>query len=258
VPHRLAALPAGAVVEREALAAFAETAAHLYASEDLDETLRRITDVVQHSMPACAMASVSIIHGAEISTHAATGAGALEADRLQYAVGEGPCLAAALEHQLVYVPDTVVDDRWPAFTRQLAPMGLRGLLACGFRSGDEPGRVTGALNLYASVPDAFTEEDAAMALILAVHAGAIVHASLQQQNLRAAIESRDVIGQAKGIVMERFKLTADEAFARLRQSSQALNVKLRDLAERVARTGDLPPEAPSLDGQRSRRAPGRT
>jgi GAF domain-containing protein len=230
------------VVRAQALTAFAETARHLYASEDLDDTLRRIIDVACRVIPAADMASMSLMTAGGIVTHAETNPLALEADRLQHQVGEGPCVDAGREHGIAYVPDTGTDTKWPSFSAKLSAIGLGSMLACGFYSPrPETGHAACALNLYAAERHAFSEEDVALTVVLAMHAGAVVDASLQQTNLRAAIQSRDVIGQAKGILMERHKVTADEAFDRLRQTSQGMNIKVRQLADRLTATGDSTP-----------------
>jgi AmiR/NasT family two-component response regulator len=98
----------------------------------------------------------------------------------------------------------------------------------------------GALNLYSSQPHAFDEDAEHVGLLFATHAAVALAAALQQEHLTQAIHGRDLIGQAKGILMERHKLTADQAFTVLVRTSQRSNTKLRDLAEHLANTGELP------------------
>jgi AmiR/NasT family two-component response regulator len=107
----------------------------------------------------------------------------------------------------------------------------------------DPATTLGSLNLYALAPAAFSEDDLMLAVLFASHAAVVVDAAASQEHLRRAIESRDQIGQAKGILMERFKISADAAFDQLRTASQRLNVKLRDLAVRLAETGEHPFES---------------
>ena len=233
-------LPAGAVLRTDVLEAFGETARSLYASEDLDATLRRITDAALNLAEGCATASVSVIGGTGIKTWAATDKIAHQADDIQYSLGEGPSLDAANTTRLVYSPDTSTDTRWPRFASRVATeLGICSIVSCRLSVLTERERVIGALNLYGTAPHAFTEEDVGVALLLGVHAGAVVAAALDHAQLREAIGSRDVIGQAKGILMERFRITADEAFGRLRLASQRMNLKLRDLARELTETGEL-------------------
>ena len=105
------------------------------------------------------------------------------------------------------------------------------------------GGPVGGINLYARHPNAFSDDDKTAATLLAAFAGALTALAYERTealHLREALQSRDMIGQAKGILMAREKVTADEAFELLRKASQALNRKLRDLAEEIATTGELP------------------
>src|SRR5438270_3423188 len=99
-------LASDTVLRADTLAAFAENAVHLYASEDLDDTLRRITYVTRNLVPACDLASVCVVADESLATHAQTDTLALDADRLQYDVGQGPCIDAVQERGIVYSPDT--------------------------------------------------------------------------------------------------------------------------------------------------------
>jgi hypothetical protein len=233
-------LPTGTVLGPDVVRAFADTAQSLYASEDLDHTLRRITDAALHLVNGCETASVSVIGPVGITARAATDRIAQRADDIQFSLGEGPSLDAASTTRLVYSPDTSNDQRWPRFGARVASdLGICSILSCRLSVLADRERILGALNLYGAVPGAFTEEDLGAALLLGVHAGAVVAASLDHAHLREALQSRDVIGQAKGILMERFKVTADDAFNRLRFASQRMNVKLRDLARELTETGEL-------------------
>jgi GAF domain-containing protein len=220
--------------------AFAETARSLYAS-DLDTTLDRVTETAVGLIGGCKAASVSVSTHTGISTRAATDPMARAADEIQCRLGQGPSLDAATTTRLVYTPDTAQDKRWPQFgSRVAAEVGICSIVSCRLSILTDRERIIGCLNLYGTAPNAFSEEDVGIALLLGVHAGAVVAAALDHNHLREAIEGRDVIGQAKGILMERLKVTPEQAFDQLRMMSQRLNVKVRQLAQRLAETGEVP------------------
>jgi len=133
------------------------------------------------------------------------------------------------------------DPRWPAFGPAAARHGYHSVLATALLPDARPPRLSGALNIYSRARDAFDARAIDIALLLATHAslalahtGAVASAELEAAHLRRAVDSRDVIGQAKGILMQRRGITADEAFDVLRRASQDLNVKLADLAKTLA------------------------
>ena len=147
--------------------------------------------------------------------------------------------------------DLAADQRWPAFGAIAAAHGVNSMIS--FKLFDADGTV-GALNLYSSKPYAFGAEAEETGALLAAHAAVVLAASRKQANLAVALESRDVIGQAKGILMERYKLDDRAAFATLIAISQHTQRKLRDIADELRRTGEVPAYASSVDGedQRSR------
>ncbi|MBV9253513.1 MAG: ANTAR domain-containing protein [Actinobacteria bacterium] len=221
---------------------FADTAGSLYVSENLDEALGRLTAAAVHLIDGCDMASVSLVKGRELGTAGATDVVAQLGDQIQYQCGEGPCLEAATAQRLVYTPDLERDDRWPNFSRRVCTeLEVRSMLACRLQVARETGPIIlGALNLYALTADAFSDEDALVTVLLASHGAVVLDASARQASLRAAMESRDVIGQAKGILMERYRISDATAFDRLRTASQNMNRRLRDIAEALAETGEDP------------------
>jgi GAF domain-containing protein len=221
-----AALPAAM------LHAFAETTRLLYVSEDLDETLLRVTTLATQTIEGCEVASLTMKEGSELVTRAPTGELAVQCDRIQYEEGEGPCLDAALHEGVVLTRDSANDDRWPRFSQRVSEeAGVGGMLSCQLTVGGARGsRALGGLNLYATRPDAYSQADRLLATLYAAHAAIIIDAARREVQLREAMASRDVIGQAKGILMAQGGVDADEAFGQLRLASQRLNVKLRDLA----------------------------
>jgi AmiR/NasT family two-component response regulator len=129
-----------------------------------------------------------------------------------------------------------VETRWLQFTRQAAQLGVLSMLSFQlFVQRDN----LGALNLYAEHADAFDDKSEQVGLVFAAHAAVAMSDALQRQQLTTALGTRDLIGQAKGILMERYKLTSDQAFALLARASQESNTKLADVAHTVAETGNL-------------------
>lgn len=168
-----------------------------------------------------------------------------ELEDLQARLAQGPCREALAGLDSVYVPDLLDDRRWPEFSPEAARLGVRSALAYRLAVNDE---TLGALQLYAHLPSAFSATERAQGLIFATLAAlALAQARAQEtdesriDNLEAALASREVIGQAQGILMERERITADQAFQLLRRSSQHLNRKLRAVAQDVVDTGAIDP-----------------
>lgn len=221
--------------DRGLVAAFVAMSSQLYASEDLDDTLGRITRAAVDVVGGCEVCSVTMREDGALVTRAPTAALAVAGDALQYEVGEGPCLDATLERGIISVPDSVNDPRWPTYSgRAAAELGVRSMVSCQLTIGSTKGcQSLGGINLYATTPEAFSEEDLLVCAMLAAHASVLVDASQRQRQLREAIESRDVIGQAKGILMARGGVSSNDAFEQLKLASQRVNVKLKDLAAEV-------------------------
>jgi GAF domain-containing protein len=146
-------------------------------------------------------------------------------------------LDAAFEQQTVRVADMASEDRWPEFARQASEAGAASMLSLQlYVEGDN----LGALNLYSRTPGAFDDESEQVGLLFASHA-AVAYAGVRKEaQLAKAVASRDLIGQAKGILMERYKISAERAFLVLTRVSQNTNRKLNDIATELARTGTVP------------------
>ena len=172
-----------------------------------------------------------------------TDAAGSELDNLQNMYDEGPCLDAAREDGIAYTHsgDLATSPDWPRFGPAAAALGYRSVLSTALVAEAEP-RLSGAMNIFSHAPGRLGDEMTRdRALLLATHASlALAHteavrlAELRQAQLRKALDTRDVIGQAKGILMTRRGITAEEAFELLRRTSQDLNVKLADLARTLA------------------------
>ena len=182
-----------------------------------------------------------MIHGRTIDTPASSDEVGRLVDAIQYEVGEGPCLEVIRQHQTFSTDDLLTESRFSK--RAAEETGVRSMVAFRLFADQE---TMGALNLYAKVPAAFTEDAVHMGVVFAAHASVALNAAQTEEELRAAIVTRDVIGQAKGILMARQHVTADEAFSILRRASQRLNLKLRDVADTVAAQSGPPDEADLL------------
>ena len=221
--------PTAALVE-----AFAAIASSLHASEDYEQTLRRITETAVETVDRCEAASLSLVRDGGPVTRAATSPLATRGDQLQYDEGEGPCLDAAMHERWLYTPDVATDQRWPrSCARMHRELGVGSMFSCRLTLDSAPRQTLGGINLYATSPQAFDHDDRMLAILLSSMAAVVVDASRRQAQLRAAIESRQVIGEAIGILRYQSNLSSDEAFEVLTRASQRMNIKLREVARRI-------------------------
>jgi|SRR5215212_1068917 len=204
----------------------------------LAATVDRAVHMCTHAMRGCDMVGISVIEGGQIRTVAASNEILRQIDQWQFELGEGPCYDALRNDETVTSNDLAHDDRWPVYGQRLAQeTGIHSSVSYRlFTNGDS----LGALNAYALAPSAFSHQDVAQGQALAAHAAAALASSLKEHQLQQALESRTVIGQATGMLMERFSLDADAAFGALRRISQNRNIKLHALAERLVTTGRVP------------------
>ena len=226
--------------------AFARIAEYLYEAESTEEVLARISRAAVATVAGSGAASVTVLEAGSYRTTGSTAQAATEIDQAQYDADEGPCLDA-VNSPMVAAP-SYPDERWPRLGTAPPDHGMQSSISYQLkwskRDGAPPG--AGSLNIYGLTPDAFGEDAMEIGAILAAHASLAARAvgertSLEQldQHLEEALLSRDIIGQAKGILMERLKTTPDKAFEILKDSSQRLNLKLREIARNVAETGEM-------------------
>jgi len=174
--------------------------------------------------------------GKTVDTVASSDGKVEQADLLQYELGEGPGLEAVWTDGVFIVPDLVADGRWPHWSPRAAELGIGASLAVHLFTD----AALGSLNLYSLAPRGFSESDIENAKVIAAQASVVLAYARTQQNLWHAIDTRNLIGQAQGILMQRYGLTAPKAFAVLRRYSQHHNIKLTVLAEQLTTTGQLP------------------
>jgi GAF domain-containing protein len=230
----------------------AETGGVLESMEQVNDYLTRDVHAVRRHVDGCDEVGVTLMSDGRPHTAAYTTVNTLEVDSLQYAVDEGPCLAAARTGIEQVASMSEAHKRWPAFAAGARADGVRSLLAIPLVSGDES---VGALNLYGWAGHAFDDFDASVARFAAARVAEAVVAVTALDGARRlagqleqAMASRAVIEQAKGVLMATRRITEHEAFELIRRTSQDTNVKVRDLAARiVAATGRTQAEGDAVD-----------
>ena len=203
----------------------------------LEHTLDVIVLSAAETVPGADEASISAVSRRRaVRTIAATGALPRAVDQAQYETGQGPCLDSLYEYRTLRLSDIGSEPRWPDFCARASQLGVRSMLAVQlYVEGDN----LGALNLHSRQLDAFSDESEQVALMFAAHAAVAMAGAQAQEHMQTAVDSRDVIGQAKGILIERYKISSQEAFRLLVVASQTTNIKLYDVAEYLVRTGAL-------------------
>ncbi|TSD99287.1 GAF and ANTAR domain-containing protein [Skermania sp. ID1734] len=194
----------------------------------VEKTLEVITSAAVETVPGTSHAGVTLVIGRRrFESRAATSALPRQLDELQQSLGEGPCVQAAWLYETVDVDDLEGDQRWPKFAARAVELGVRSMLSFQLYTVDE---TLGALNLYAKTPRAFPSESYEAGLLLATHAAIALTGALRESQLKSALATRDIIGQAKGMIMERYGIDAVKAFDLLRRLSQETNTPLAQIA----------------------------
>lgn len=216
----------------------AEMALRLHDEPGSVETVERVCEYALKAID-CDYAGVIFVNTrtSSIETVAATDPLIEKLDRIQMEIGEGPDIEALQDRTSVIVADTTLERRWPHWADMVASSGIRSLLNIRLHTSSE---VLGTLNLYSKTPDKYDADDQAVAAILAQHAAVAIAAARTEENLWRAVDARKLIGQAQGMLMERYGLDADKAFQVLIRYSQDNNIKLRDIAHTVTTTRKLP------------------
>lgn len=209
----------------------------LLSEETLTSVLDLVVNLTEKTIAGADGVSVTMILDGRYSTAAHSHDWVARIDKLQYEAGDGPCLSAAEEKKIYRIDDVPTEDRWSEFCREATDAGVKSMLSIPFIPLNEP---IGALNVYSFTRAAFDDVREQVANLLAQQAAIVLanskaFAGAEELNgqLREALTSRDVIGQAKGIIMEREKVDADRAFEILKSTSQRANRKLRDIAQDV-------------------------
>lgn len=237
----LAELPRGSTADRPSLAErMVEAARELQDEPDPQTTMEAGVRLAAENVRDCDAAGITLAYRAgRLDTPAYTHDMALAGDLLQYELGEGPCLDAIWHDTIVHSADLATDPRWPAWAPRVAREHDARSMLCFqlFTYGEK----LGALNLYSRTPDAFDADDRDDGLALAAHIAVAIAAAQQVEQLSHALDTRTMIGQAVGILTERYQLDPPLAFQVLTRISSHTNTKLRDVARELIDTGELPP-----------------
>jgi GAF domain-containing protein len=222
-------LPAHDLAQR-----MAELARSVASPRDIEAVLSDVTSTAVELLDGADTAGVLLVSkGGKFESLSGTSELIYEVDRLQEKHNTGPCVDAAVNELVVRTEDFETETRWGDYSRQVCKLGVRSSISFKLYTGD---RTAGALNVFSRSPHSFDADSEMIGSILAAHAAAAILASRESHQLQAALLSRDLIGQAKGILMERFKVDAVGAFDMLRKLSQQMNVKLAGVSQRVVDT----------------------
>lgn len=223
------------MVDTELMALLDDLTRQVGETTDVDAVLEAIAAAARNSLDEVDHAGISIVHrDGTIETRAWTGDLVTDLDKLQYVLGEGPCLDAMhAEANVVRADNIRHDQRWPAFVPRAVGLGLRSQLGVRVYVSD---KTVGGLNLYSTSADVISEDSVALAHLFATQAAVALGRVRKVEELMTALETRTVIGQAVGVLIERYKLDEDRAFNFLTRVSQTNNIKLRDIAKSVVET----------------------
>jgi transcriptional regulator with GAF, ATPase, and Fis domain len=232
MPSELDEGTADANVLAEQLGALARS---LQSYRDTDELLSEVVQAAARLIPGVDDASISVVRDRrEVSSRLPTGDLPVRVDAIQTQTGQGPCLDSMYDQHTVRVSDMAHDERWPKFAARAAEAGAASMLSIQlWVKGDN----LGALNLYSRRVDAFDDESEQVGLLFASHAAVAFASAQRMSHMVEAVATRDLIGQAKGVLMERYKVTPDQAFRMLVKVSNENNLPLRSVAENLASTG---------------------
>ncbi|MBP1817195.1 GAF and ANTAR domain-containing protein [Mycobacterium sp. OAE908] len=212
----------------------AELARASAAPRSVDDVLADVTAATRELIPGTDAAGILLVgRGGKFESLAGTSELPHQLDELQMTFNEGPCVEAALDEVIVRTDDFRTDERWPKYSPAVVEIGILSGLSIKLYTAE---RTAGALNMFAFKPHAFDGEDETTGVVLAAHAAAAILASRHGEQLESALSTRDRIGQAKGIIMERFGVDDVQAFEMLRKLSQDGNTRLVDVAQRVIDT----------------------
>lgn len=215
---------------------FGDAARAMAAESGVPPTLEHALAVAHDLLQHCHYAGVTVVKAhRKVVTAAATDPIVERADALQQELDEGPAIQSIVEHETVHSRDLLQDTRWPTWSRRVTEdLGVRSVLCLQLFITEQS---IGALSLYSTRVDAFDADDRAAAVIFAAHVAVAMSAAETEHNLDTALVNRLAIGQAEGMLMQRYGMSADQAFAVLVRISQDTNRKLLDVSHQIATEG---------------------
>lgn len=226
-------------VSKDLTAWLASAARAMQAEPGVQYTLDRAVGLAVDLIGGCDHAGVSLVHrSGAVEFPVATDGTFSKLEQMEHDLGEGPCLDAMWTTDTVVSPDLAAESRWPTWaSRATSEFGVASML--GFQLFIN-GETLGSLNLYSQQANGFDTDAIATGSGLAAHVAVALAASQAREQFDSALSTRTMIGQAEGVLMERFGITGDQAFAVLRRVSQDTNTKLRDVARHLLDTGQTP------------------
>ncbi|NUR94884.1 MAG: GAF and ANTAR domain-containing protein [Kribbellaceae bacterium] len=217
---------------------FSRLALEMHEAEGVEETIEAVVEFAIQALN-CAYAGVALRTSAGgLEIPAVTDPVVADIYEFQSAGGDGPLMLCMEERATVLVPDLVQDARWLDWAKKVLELGVRSVLDVPLWTSSGP---VGVLGLYSKQPDAFGPDEIAVAYILARHAAVALATARREEHLKVAVDARKLVGQAMGILMERYSLDSDQAFQVLRRYSQDTNTKLREVAQQLIDSRRLPP-----------------
>ena len=207
----------------------AEAARTLNQHRSLDDTLQTIVEVACNSVPGFDQVGISTLQrDGTIETRAFTGDLVVRLDEVQYGLGEGPCSAVLQGSEVVAVSCLRDEQRWPRYVPQAQAAGVRSQMAVRMYLDQS---TMGGINFYSTISDEVSSNAVAIARLFATHSAIALGHAQERDTLTEGIQTRKVIGQAIGILMERYQVNEDRAFAFLVRASSHGNIKLRAVAQ---------------------------
>ncbi|WIM87902.1 GAF and ANTAR domain-containing protein [Candidatus Mycobacterium wuenschmannii] len=210
--------------------ALGNLAVQMQAQTDSTDLLTTIVDAGVKLLPGISWAGVAHVRGKNVLAQVPSDDVAQKLNELQDELGEGPALSALADRENLVIADLSAEERWPRFVKAATDLGVQCLMV--FRLFVER-EVLGVLTIYGPAPNMFSDESVVVGEIFAQHAAVALAGAAAQDQMQAAIASRDVIGQAKGILMARDKITGLQAFATMVKASQEVNLKVSAVAQFV-------------------------
>jgi len=216
---------------------FSRLALEMHDASGVDETVEALVEFALQALN-CDYAGVALhTAGGRPEVPAVTDPAVADIYRFQMAGGEGPLAECMRDRATVSIPVLVEESRWPEWTKKVLELGVRSVLDVPLWTGFG---AVGVLCLYSRRPAAFGVDEEAIAHILARHAAVAVATARREESLMVAVDARKLVGQAMGILMERYDLDSDRAFEVLRRYSQDTNTKLREVAQQLIDSRRLP------------------